>query len=398
MPDPSRSCTDAIALSNLALDSIMGKVATPEDFRAKLTSIQIVSRPQAPGLSDAEVSQYDLNGVVLGIMSGDLSGVSKEMSRSAEIKRHSAMKGTFSPDAIAIPIRELRSHSRELASHSGTTGAGASGTAVEEIMGMAYDSGTPDSTDVVSMMTQLSGEAGFTKNVSITAPQPSHVPEPQDVGYTKTGDAVGLGENMSPHLLVDYMSLTRVLSVLEPGFEGDVLNVVLRRFEEQQNKATIVGDTANSPLPDGLYGLADVGSSANLNAAITTTLVESALSASVHVAGEGSGRAIVTTPTNVATMRGLAQPTAVAQLMAPTPAMNGEDRVRDARVWTCGFFPDAKTRRGVTGPFSDILLKNWDGAVYVSRRFEAGINWLLTELFWDLKVRHPELFFRFRED
>ena len=203
-------------LQDLALDLAMGQITTAKDFRDKLTSIQIVSRPQSPGISDAEVSQYDLNGVVRGIMSGDLSGVSKEMSRSAEIKRHSDLKGIFSPDAIAIPIRELTSHSRELASHSGTTGAGASGTAVEEIMGAAYDSGTPDSTDVVSMMTQLSNEAGYTKNVSITVPQPSHVSEPLDAGYSKTGDSTGVGENMVPSLLVDYMSLTRVLSVWNP--------------------------------------------------------------------------------------------------------------------------------------------------------------------------------------
>ena len=379
------------ALSELALDLVMGKVATPEDFRAKLTSIQIISRPQAPGLSDAEVSGYDVNAVMASVFSGDFAGVSKELSLSREIKGKSDLKGRLSPDAIAVPINQL-------ASHSGTTGDGASGTAIQELTDAFYDAGVPDSADVLPFLTELPSGPGIIKPVAIAAPQPSHVSEPLDAGYSKTGDATGVGSEMRPHLLVDYMSLTRVLQVLEPEYEGAILEVVLRRFMEQQNRAIIAGDTADSPLPDGLYGLANVGSTGNLNSAISVVNVEAALSASVHVASVDSGRAIITTPTNVATMRSLAQPAAVAPLMSPTPAMNGEDRVRDARVFTTGFFPAAKTRRGITGPFSDILLKNWDGSVYVSRRYEGGINWLLVELFWDALVRHPALFYRFRED
>ena len=379
------------AVAELALDAAMGLITSPMDFRAKLESIQIISRPQASGLSDAEVSQYDLNAVVQGIMANDMSGMSKELSLSNEIRRGSDVVSRLSPDAIAIPLNEL-------ASHSGTTGDGASGTAIQELTDAFYDSGTPDSTDILPFLTELPSGPGIIKPVAITAPQPGHVVEPLDAGYGKTGDATGVGSEMRPHLLVDYMSLTRVLQVLEPEYEGAVLEVVLRRFMEQQNRAIIAGDTTDSPLPDGLYGLADVGSSGNLNSAISVANVEAGLSASVHAASAQSGRAIVTTPENVQTLRSLAQPAAVSALMSPTPAMNGEDRVRDARVFTTNFFPTAKTRRGITGPFSDILLKNWDGAVYVSRRYEGGINWLLTELFWDVKVRHPALFYRFRED
>ena len=379
------------ALQDLALDLAMGKVATPEDFRAKLSSIQIQSRPQAPGVSDAEVSQYDLQAVMAGVLSGDLSGASKEVSRSTEIKAKSEIGGRLSADAIAVPLNQL-------ASHSGTTGDGASATAIQEITAAFYDSGVPDSTNVLPYLTRLPGGPGIAKPVAVTVPQPGHVVEPVDAGYSKTGDASGAGNDMVPHLLVDYLSITRVLDVLEPQYWGSVLEVVLTRFGEQQNRALIVGDTANSPLENGLYGLTGIGSSANLAAAITTAMVESALSASVHVAGPDAGRAIITTETNVQTMRSLAQPAAVSALMSPTPAMNGEDRVRDARVFTCGFFDATKTRRGVAGPFSDILLKEWDDSVYVSRRYEGGINWLLCELFWDALVRHAALFHRFRED
>ena len=379
------------ALQELGFDLVLGKFANADAFREKLTSIQIQPRPIAPGLSDAEFSDYDLNAVMRGVLTGDMSGASKEVSRSNEIKAKSEIRGRLSPDAVAIPLDCL-------ASHSGTTGAGASGSAIQEINAAYYDSGTPDSTNVLPMLTQLPDRPGIAKAVAITAPQPGHVPEPGDSGFSKTGDAVGVGFDMHPHLLTDYMALTRVLEVLEPEFEGSVLNVVLNRFMEQMNRGIIVGDTADSPLEDGLYGLTGIGSSANLNAAITTALVEAALSASVHVASPEAGRAIVTTETNVQTLRSLAQPTAVAALMSPTPAMNGEDRVRDARVWTCGFFPVAKTRRGVVGPFSDILIKEWDQSVFVHRRYEAGINWLATEMYYDLLVRHPALFHRFRED
>ena len=379
------------ALSELALDLVMGKVSTPEDFRAKLTSIQIMPKSIAAGISDAEVSQYDLQAVMAGLISGDMSGVSKELSRSHEIKTKSEIAGRLSADAIAVPLNQL-------ASHSGTTGDGASGSSIPEITAMFYDVGTPDSTNVLPYLTRLPGGAGIAKPVAITAPQPGHVVEPLDAGYAKTGDAAGVGYEMRPHMLIDYLSITRVLDVLEPEYWGEVLDVVLNRFGEQQNLAIVSGDTANSPLAAGLYGLAGIGSSANLTAAITTANVEAALSASVHVAGPDAGRAIITTPANVQTMRSLAQPTAVAALMSPTPAMNGEDMIRDARVWTSGFFDATKTRRGVAGPFSDVLLREWDDSVYVSRRYEAGISWLLTELFWDVHVRHPALFYRFRED
>ena len=135
-----------------------------------------------------------------------------------------------------------------------------------------------------------------------------------------------------------------------------------------------------------------------MTAALTSTIVEAALSASVHYAGPAANRAIVTTETNVGVMRTLAQPTAVAPLMAQTTNENGTDQVRDARVFSTNFFPDAKTRRGVAGPMADILLKEWDDALYVSMRYEAGISWLLVERFWTIWVRHPALFYRFREN
>ena len=371
---------DKAGLSELALDAVMGKLTSADDLRNKLTSIHIIPKPIAAGMSDAEVSEYDLNAIMRGVLTGDLSGASKEVSRSDEIKAKSELKGRLSPDAIAIPLDCL-------ASHSGTTGAGASGSAIQEINAMYYDSGVPDSTNVLPMLTRLPDRPGIAKAVAITAPQPGHVPEPGDSGFSKTGDAVGEGFDMHPHLLVDYMALTRVLEVLEPEFEGSVLTVVLNRFMEQMNRGLVVGDTANSPLENGLYGLADVGSSANLAAALTTANVETALATSVHVAGPDAGRAIITTPENVQTLRSLAQPSAVSALMSPTPAMNGEDRIRDARVWTSDFFPDTKTRRGVVGPFSDILIKEWDQSVFVHQhRYEAGvISWLLRrEMYWTI--------------
>ena len=215
---------------------------------------------------------------------------------------------------------------------------------------------------------------------------------------SKTGDAVGVGTDMTPHLLVDFLLMTRVLQVLEPEFEGNVLEIVMRRVMEAQNRALIVGDTANSPFENGLYGHAGIGSSADLTAVVETDDIEAALAASVHVAGPGAGRAIITSATTVTAMRQLAQPAAVSALMSPTPAENGMDMIRDCRVFTTDFFPAANPYRGVVGPWADCLMKEWDGAMYVSRRYEAGINTLLIELFWDARIMHPELFYRFRED
>ena len=380
------------AVAELALDAAQGLIKTPEDFRAKLATIHINPKPIASGLSDAEVSDYNLGAIMQGVLSGDFSEASKELSRSNEIKRHSEIVGRLSAGTVAIPFNEL-------VSHSGDTGTGAAGTAVREIPGAFYDSGVPDSTDLMPLLTRLPGGPGLVKANAVTVPQPGHVPEPTtDAGYTRTGDASAIGNELAPSLLVDYLNATRLLNTIEPDYWTSVLEIVSRRFDEQQNKALVVGDTSDSPLENGIYGLANIGSSANLSAAITTAIVEAALTASVHVAGPDANRVIVTTPENVATMRTLAQPAAVAALMSPTPAENGQDMVRDARIWTTDFFPAAKTRRGIAGPMADVLLKEWDDALYVSMRYEAGIAWLLVERFWTLWVRHPALFYRFREN
>ena len=380
------------AVAELALDAAQGLIASPADFRAKLESIHINPRPIAAGLSDAEVSDYNLGAIMQGVLSGDFSNASKELSRSTEIKRKSEIVGRLSAGTVAIPFNEL-------VSHSGDSGTGAAGTAVREVQGEFYDVGTPDSTDILPLMTRLPGGPGKMLVNAVTVPQPGHIAEPTgDTGYAKTGDASAVGNELAPSILVDYLNATRLLNTIEPDYWDAVLSIVSRRFDEQQNKSIVVGDTSDSPLENGIYGLANIGSTANLSAAITTAIVEAALSASVHYAGPDANRVIVTTETNVATMRTLAQPAAVNALMAQTTNQNGSDMVRDARVFSTNFFPAAKTRRGIAGPMSNVLLKEWDDSLYVSMRYEAGIAWLLVEKFWTIWVRHPALFYRFREN
>ena len=379
------------ALQELGFDLVLGKFANAEAFRDKLTSIQILHRPIGSGLSDPADAPYNLGAIMQGVLSGDFSDAGVELARSNDIKKASDLSGRLSAATVAIP--------RNLVSHSGDSGTGAAGTAIREVQGAFYDVGTPDSTDVVQFLTRLPGGPGLVKANAITLPQPTHTPEPTtDAGYPKTGDASAAGNELAPSILVDYLNATRLLNTIEPDYWDAVLQIVERRFSEQMNRGLVVGDGVNSPLENGMYGLAGVGSSANLSAAITTAIVESALSASVHVAGPDANRAIITTETNVATMRSLAQPAAVSALMAQTTSANGTDQVRDAKVFSCGFFPAGKTRRGVAGPWADVLLKQWDDSLYISRRDEAGISWLLVEMFWTVHVRHPALFHRFRED
>ena len=124
-----------------------------------------------------------------------MSGASKEVSRSTEIKAKSEIGGRLSADAIAVPLNQL-------ASHSGTTGDGASATAIQEITAAFYDSGVPDSAPTsCHTLTRLPGGPGIAKPVAdYRAPQPGHVVEPVDAGYSKTGDASGAGNDMVPHL------------------------------------------------------------------------------------------------------------------------------------------------------------------------------------------------------
>ena len=129
------------------------------------------------------------------------------------------------------------------------------------------------------LLTRLPGGPGLVKANAVTVPQPGHVAEPTtDAGYTRTGDASAVGNELAPSLLVDYLNATRLLNTIEPDYWDAVLSIVSRRFDEQQNRALVVGDTSDSPLENGLYGLTGIGSTANLTAAITTTHVEAALS------------------------------------------------------------------------------------------------------------------------
>ena len=92
------------AVAELALDAAMGLITSPMDFRAKLESIQIICPSHRVRLSDAEVSHYDLGAIMQGVLSGDFSNASKELSRSNEIRRHSEITGRLSPGTIAIPL------------------------------------------------------------------------------------------------------------------------------------------------------------------------------------------------------------------------------------------------------------------------------------------------------
>ena len=50
-------------LGELALDVAMNKITSADDLRSKLESIHINPKPIAAGISDAEVSQYNLQAV-----------------------------------------------------------------------------------------------------------------------------------------------------------------------------------------------------------------------------------------------------------------------------------------------------------------------------------------------
>ena len=98
--------------------------------------------------------------------------------------------------------------------------------------------------------------------------------------------------------------------------------------------------------------------------------------------------------TNVQTLRGLAQPAAVSCVDEPDA---GDERRRSGKgrpgLHHRTSSLSGKTRQGGYGAIFGHPLKKlgWRG-VRESSRYEGGINWLLTEMFWDVKVRHPELF------
>jgi len=391
---------DSAGVATLALDHAQGKIASADDFRAKLESIQINPKPIAPGISDAEETRYDLDRAIQGIADGDLSQCPIEEARSRHLLKNATVPHAQNAGSagLLIPLEVLRQHrvdvpeSTMLATRS-TTGAATTQTAehgvVEELVEF-YRGDIPDPANILPLMTRVPGTAGDPRFVKVTTPTPATVDEPgtidddgapgdlrASVGYAETGDTTTSEVDFAPLLLVCYTAMTRYTNVRVPGLSPVATSILLDKMDEVRNEQII---EAMMAATDTTRNLDDMTKSAEITAAMTTP---EAIRAAVRQSFKyenvpGANRVIVARPQTVDEWLNIAEPAAVGKLIME----DGNGRM------TAGGVPIIKTghgerRQGFCGPMALTRLKEWDDAAYVSGRYQAGNQYLLVEMFWN---------------
>ena len=352
-----------------------------------MESIHINPQPIAPGLSNE--GDYNLERAVDAILYGNVSDAPVERARSDEILKATNMGYSRRSDAsgLAIPLSELRARRVEVPESTilatrVSTGAAVAQNAEEVVVDELvefYRQDIPDPADILPLMTMIPGSPGDPRFVSVKTPDPAPQLEPGVVtsgvtaGYTETGDASAEDNSFGPTLLICRTSLTRLAEVRSPRLSDIIMSILMDKMDEVRNKEII---EAMMTATDATRYLDHMTKSAELTEAYTVANAHALTRQSWRYENvPGANRVAVLRPEAVDEMLGLAEPTAAGRLM--TDGRNSVDGVPIIRTG------HGARRQGFCGPMGLTRMKEWDGAVYVSSRYEAGIQWMLLELFWN---------------
>lgn len=376
---------DATAVRELEREAMRNSMSN-EQFEERLRSLAIHPNPvAAPNSTD---DPYDFGNVLSYLTSGHADVARYEMEQSAARIQESELSryGMAPIGGLAVPMEQIIRLSTQGLQDTGDTRGG---PAVSEMLEMVYSADIEDPLDLRPYISRLAGSTGEAKFVQWDVPDPASVAEPGDSEYAKTGDAVSDEYKLTPKLLVAKYQLTRVMQSMDATAPVNIFGIGLDKMRRVQAAQMVYGGEANEVT--GVYNVANVGST-TVTAAPTTAQVREALRKSWRV--PMAQRSIVTSPANVDSWRNLASPAAVARFL--------EDRESTATVdgkmvLETEHFKSDKPYRGFAGPLREIFLREWDGAVYVSRREQDGLQYIVLELFWNIFIRYPKLFHRFHQ-
>ena len=376
---------DAQAVRSLQLEAVqMGM--TIEDFGTKLKTLQLQPDPVAP--NDSNEQAYDIGAALLSMAYGNQTMAKYEQDVSLGILSQSNL-GVHGPGVLAIP-RNVVEDLMQLNTQILGGGGGDAAPARYNQPGMYIRADVPDPLDILPLVTMLPSGPGDPRIIKITVPSPAGVAEPGDGGYGITGDASVAAISITPHLIVGKLAISRVTNVEAPQLLTNILTIALARLRELQNQHLLTGGAGVDI--QGLYGYSGIGTSAALTtvAGVDVDVVEAAIKTSFAFPN-GNRRIIIGTEMESAWKK-LARPDSVDAFYV-NRQVNGVP-VLETNYITAG----GKAVRGLVGPFADIYVKQWDNAIFVSRRYEDGNDILVVEMFWDMMVGHPEQFYRFRQD
>ena len=221
-------------------------------------------------------------------------------------------------------------------------------------------------------------------------PNPAMVAEPTSNtgGYAYTGDSTTAEILIAPKIAAVKTAITRLSNSRAPYLLPLIVQYLVAKTRELQSGQIVAGDGTGQNVT-GIYDTANVGSQTVTGAPqITAPFVLAGLDASFQY--PASEKRIIMHPDGRAVVRGLAFPTAVAKFYM-------DDMVMGTPVLVTHHLDNAKPGRTVIGPMREVYVKEWDNAVYVSRREEDGQDILTVELFWNMAIIHPSLFHRLHQ-
>ena len=381
---------DREKLLDLQIEAVARDLSATE-YQKKLKSIQIQTNPTAP--RDSKEQPYNLTAALQMVMTGAQNLAPYERSVSDEIYRHQTdTLGMSTPNALGIPMAEV---DRLLTlPYQQATGLGNTPALNSDAQSVFRRVDTPDPLNLLPLVTRFpSGPGGSPRLLSITAPDARSVTEPDNDGFDIGTDISVAEEQVSPKILMHHEALTNLGTRLTPRLLTEATAILLAKLREMQNQLILMGTGTTEPT--GLYNLSGVVSTANLTspAGVTAAVVNDGL-ARCYNRLDGRDVRIVVNPDTASQLLSVPNPPGVAAFY-DGQAIRGIPVVQTRAMEGAG---NDKTARGVIGPFSEVFLKEWDNAVFVSAYQQAGVRYLTMELYWDTIVGRETQFTRFRED
>ena len=402
---------DQEKLGHLKLEVMQNDIGE-DDFASKIKSLTINPEPVAPNKSEPS-DGYSMARVGEYLRYGVEKLAAYEIDRSLEIVRKSDLNPYLS-NGIAIPMEEIAKNSGYITSSfqnsfdatyemASASTAGGGNTDISTAIGQTflefYRSDLPDPLDIMDRVTRVPGRPGNELLIAITSPQPGQVAEPGDGGYAKTGDASSARKEIDPTIMALKTPITRLANVQSPGFFDAVFSIASQKFDEEMSKQVVAGGNfgANAANRRGIYNHPSVGNTGGVGsttvanaAAVTVAVMDAALNQSFKSENrQGSNRTIIVSPQVRDVLRNLSR----ANMSNPYVV---NDVINGVAILATQIF-GAKVARGIVGALAEVYLKTWDDAVYVTRREQDGILWLVMEMFWNYILRHQDQFHRLHQ-
>ena len=363
------------------------KRMTADEYFEKLKSIQIQPNPAAA--LDTSEREFNIGNALVAMAHNEWSNAKYEQAVSNDILRKTNL-GMMAPGTLAIP--------KAIIALNTTTGAASGAKAIEDRIIMMLRKDLPDPFNIMPFVTMLPSSAGEDRIAFIAAPNPAMVEEPGDTGYTKTGDATVTDIQIAPKIMVDKVLVSRLMNVQAPTFMSALFNILIAMMDETKTEQILMGAGATGATDEeinGIYFNASIGSSTDLSngvADVTAAIIRAAMRASFPVTD--NSKSIIMSPSAEDRLPSLAEPAAVGRFYEGGQVENFTVRETEYMQLTAG----TKPARGLVGPLSQIYVKDWDDAVFVSRRYEDGNDFMVLENFFNTIVPYPEVFHRLRQD